>query len=257
MRYAILIAIMLLTFSPPSAASDGAIEINQLCAAAGCFEGDDPGFPIQITVDGSYILTSNLEIAESAIKAITISAGGELDLNGFIVKGPVTCVGPVEDPCQPNGAVEGINTGGSPVSVHSGTIQGFGAGIVTNGGRLWDLTIFGNGGPGIFAGSVTVRDSTVSSNEGIGIDAGVTATVNNVSLTANGGDAIRVFRGTVLNSTLTGNGGYGISSVPEFGPAGSVAYGFNVLDDNEDGAIQGASVLLGCNSINGSADCPP
>ncbi len=41
---------MLLAFATCSAlAADGALEINQDCAAVGCFSGDTAGFPVSIT----------------------------------------------------------------------------------------------------------------------------------------------------------------------------------------------------------------
>jgi hypothetical protein len=44
-------------------ASDGRIEINQAKAlAGGVTPGDTPGFPVSITVGGSYVLTSDLDV---------------------------------------------------------------------------------------------------------------------------------------------------------------------------------------------------
>lgn len=34
-------------------ASDGALEISQACATAGCFSGDTPGLPVTIRRSGS------------------------------------------------------------------------------------------------------------------------------------------------------------------------------------------------------------
>ena len=50
----------------PAGAGEGAIEINQLCVATGCFAGDAPGWPVQLTEPGSYVLTSNLDVPSSS-----------------------------------------------------------------------------------------------------------------------------------------------------------------------------------------------
>lgn len=74
-------------------AQDGALEINQACVADGCFAGDDPGFPVQITNPGNYRLTSNLDTNGVLVRAISIgfTDGVNLDLNGFTVSGAQTC----------------------------------------------------------------------------------------------------------------------------------------------------------------------
>ena len=73
-------------------ASDGRLEISQTCAATGCFPGDSAGFPVTISVSGSYVLTSDLVVANVASNGIQMQTQGvTLDLNGFTVRGPVTC----------------------------------------------------------------------------------------------------------------------------------------------------------------------
>ena len=48
-------ALLLLLLSALAAHADqGSLEINQLCVASGCFAGDSPGFPVEITQPGSY-----------------------------------------------------------------------------------------------------------------------------------------------------------------------------------------------------------
>jgi hypothetical protein len=50
----------LLLFAPTALALDGAFEVNQTCALAGCFPGDAPGFPVSLPDPGHYVLTSDL-----------------------------------------------------------------------------------------------------------------------------------------------------------------------------------------------------
>lgn len=43
--------VLMFAFAPAATAGEGVVEINAVCAAAGCFQGDAPGFPV--TLDGS------------------------------------------------------------------------------------------------------------------------------------------------------------------------------------------------------------
>src|SRR5262249_30978241 len=54
-----------------------------------------PGtFPIVITVPGSYRLKSNLTVPDANTSAIDVEANDvALDLNGYVISGPVTCTG--------------------------------------------------------------------------------------------------------------------------------------------------------------------
>jgi hypothetical protein len=65
-------------------AVDGVLEINQTCAAVGCFPGDGAGFPVTIGNEGSYVLTSDLESVSNAIELT--ASDTTIDLNGFTVK---------------------------------------------------------------------------------------------------------------------------------------------------------------------------
>ena len=72
-------------------AADGVFEVNQSCALVGCFPGDNPGFPVDIALPGSYRLTSNLDLRSinaSAIRVTSSFPGAEIDLNGFALLGP-------------------------------------------------------------------------------------------------------------------------------------------------------------------------
>jgi hypothetical protein len=62
-------------------------QINQAHALAGSITpGDTPGFPVTISVPGSYELTSNLEVPAASAQAIVITASHvTLNLNGFLI----------------------------------------------------------------------------------------------------------------------------------------------------------------------------
>jgi len=106
-------------------AGDGRLEINAACVAAGCFAGDTPGFPVQITSAGSYLLTSNLTVPDADTTAITLGAGASLDLGGFTIAGPTSCTG-TPAVCTGTGGGSGISSG-TQTSVRNGRITGMGS----------------------------------------------------------------------------------------------------------------------------------
>ena len=115
---------------------DGRLAIDKGCVPIGCFPGDGPGYPVEITVPGAYLVTSDLDVtgepAPEDVTAIVVSARGvDLDLGGFTLKGPVACNG---DPptCAPAPEAEdgvGVYAPASAVGVriHDGAIRGFGS----------------------------------------------------------------------------------------------------------------------------------
>jgi hypothetical protein len=100
--------------APPHAhAVDAVIEINQTCAAAGCFGGGAPGFPVTITEAGSYRLTSNLDVSSPPDPANTSAiqirvSGTTIDLNGFTIPGITACTSAV---CKSTGSGHGVDGG--------------------------------------------------------------------------------------------------------------------------------------------------
>ena len=87
MRLALLMALVL-ALPAVAFAGDGRIEINQACAQAGCFTGDNPGFPVTLNGGDSFVLTSNLTVTGATSAVTTGSSGKVLDLNGFEIAGP-------------------------------------------------------------------------------------------------------------------------------------------------------------------------
>jgi len=103
------VLVFLCLFSTQVFAQDGVLEINQLCVAAGCFEGDDPGFPVEIINAGSYRLTSNIIVTSAFTTAIEATGPQNLtiDLNGFGMFGITDCSGGVVT-CTNTGTGDGI-----------------------------------------------------------------------------------------------------------------------------------------------------
>ena len=99
----------------PIYAVDGVVLINQSAALAGnVTPGDTPGFPVTISVSGSYRLSSNLIVSDpnANTDGIDISADNvTIDLNGFSIFGPVVCSGTqTVTSCSPQGHGSGISS---------------------------------------------------------------------------------------------------------------------------------------------------
>ena len=190
-------------------ASDGVLEINQACAVqTGCFPGDTPGMPVQITSTGSYRLTSNLTPPNQNTTVISISAAGvNVDLNGFAIQGTNTTF-----PCSAPGSGIGVASSASGVALLNGNVRGMGsAGVdllnsfIT---RVERVIVEQNCGNGIAVGSGSlVTDSVARNNSGHGI-------VGNTSSRVSG-------------SVASSNSGYGI-----YGPGGSVSVDGCVANSN-------------------------
>lgn len=104
--------------------SDGVLEIHHVCASGGgCFPGDNPGYPVEVTASGSYRLTSNLTVPAGA-NGIVVANGVDIDLGGFELAGPVSCLLGCPAPGTGSG-VAGAIGGGSQCSVSNGKVRGF------------------------------------------------------------------------------------------------------------------------------------
>ncbi len=158
---------LLFAAAAPALASNGVIEINQAKAlAGGVTTGDGPGFPVTLFVSGSYILTSDLDLATPGAApnthAIVVNAGNvTIDLNGFSIFGNTQCGPPHPIICTNTGTGNGIEVpSGSTVRVHDGTIRNMGNHGVhqeSGTGSYESLLVTSCGGDGFH-----VQNSTVS-----------------------------------------------------------------------------------------------
>jgi parallel beta-helix repeat protein len=139
--------------------------------------------PTNITVSGSYYLTTNL--IGTASGGITISADGvTVDLNGFALVGGT----------GPGVLVSGIRTN---VAIRNGTINGW--------------TSFGVDASLAF--NCQYQDLRLSLNGGAGLFAGTNSTVINCSAQSNGGTGIATWNGcTISGCTAQGNGTAGFAT---------------------------------------------
>lgn len=136
------VVLSLVSIAPSATASDGVLEINQVCAVqTGCFPGDAAGFPVtpNTAAGRSYRLTGDLVVPDSNTNAIHVTspyAGSlSIDLGGFEITGPNECseVPPLFDlVCTQPGIGSAIRAENleapllSSVSIKNGTARGMG-----------------------------------------------------------------------------------------------------------------------------------
>lgn len=203
-----------------SHATDGVYEINQACAAVGCFDGDAAGFPVEITKPGSYRLTSNLDNSDGTKKNIEITTPLEdgtvtLDLNGFSVTGACKGTSTVAN-CESNvtGSAAAVTVGVSSAHIKNGSItHARGSGLV--GGfaqiKVSNVTFVRNAFNGIDGALsyLDVSDSVFTQNGQSGINGNSASnTVSHRSQFISNGAAGQV-KGSCNNNVFSGNNGSG------------------------------------------------
>ena len=233
---------LLLAVAGNASAVDGVVLIDQNRVFTGSVTpGDAPGFPVTISLRGSYRLSSNLTVPDANTDAIVVSASDvTIDLNGFSIVGPVVCSGgdfnqpPLS--CTGTGSGRGIN-GFSHLTVTNGTVRGMGgigvlAGencridkvhVISNGATgmstlngcvLTDNVAMRNGDNGIFNQRGTLIGNTAVANADAGITCTNTCQISKSSVSFNGGPGIASGGGSVIaNSSATFNGGSGIAAI--------------------------------------------
>lgn len=261
-RLSYLMCVFSLLWSSSIFAVDGILEINQACAInGGCFTGDNPGFPVTITQEGSYRLTSNLAVSHQNTSGISVTAANvTIDLNGFSVSGVTSCEGsPLI--CSPTGT--GLGVFGCLVScenltVRNGSITGMGShGVkLEKYGRAVDLNLSSNGGSGVaFINGAFVQNCLIRWNGDAGISGGTndplilgTNITGNIIL-GNAGYGIRLTGpAVVVGNTITYNESEGL-----FGS--QAGYSGNVISLNEGTVVPGADEM-GVNICDGNTTCP-
>lgn len=143
MRRLLPLLCLLLLPAAAAEAGDGRIEINQACALAGCFVGDNPGFPVTLNGGDSFVLTSNLDVDGTTSAITTGSSGRVLDLNGFEIAGPGLCSAAINGTTQLlisvscSGYTAGTSGVVGPDTVINGSIRGFDMGIGPSAGTAF------------------------------------------------------------------------------------------------------------------------
>ncbi|MEZ4332620.1 MAG: right-handed parallel beta-helix repeat-containing protein [Myxococcota bacterium] len=230
--------LLALAHPTPVQADPGRIEINQAAAlAGGVTPADAPGFPVTLDRAGSYVLTGDLDLSAVLSSGIEIVADDvSLDLAGFGIRGPVTCVRNASDVTCSQGALPfaGIHSSASGTRIRNGRIRGIrGSGVLVGASAtLEDLDVVENAADGIatgaFASVLRVRaercgddgfdlgsssrivESQAFANGSEGIEAGTNVYVRGVQLAANAALGLRGTDVIVLDSTISGNQASGV-----------------------------------------------
>ncbi|HUA20236.1 MAG TPA: right-handed parallel beta-helix repeat-containing protein [Bryobacteraceae bacterium] len=193
--------------------ADGTILINQSTSINGLPGCQHSGFPILICQPGSYRLSGNLTVSDPNTDAIrvVISSDVWIDLNGFVIRGPVQCTGATPS-CSPSNAT-GAGISGLSVSIANGMVTGMGFGIsVEQNGRVENMQVYENGSDGIDAGDAcTVANNNVYRNGGTGVLAQDGCTITGNTVYNNASDGIFANNSNVSGNTSTKNSSYGVN----------------------------------------------
>jgi hypothetical protein len=268
------LASALIALAPVLPAVDGVTLIDQKAAMAGkVTPSDTPGFPVVISLPGSYRLAGNLEVPDASTTAIQITADNvTLDLNGFTISGPNTCT-PNPLHCTYVGAAGiGVMAVGpanvvSPanVKVMNGVVRGMGShGIrmLGDGTLVRNVVSMSNGGPGIVVGAGSVIDSVanlnasgaaiiglivrgcIASNNVFGIFVRPGGVASGNVAAGNSVTGISVNYGTATDNSAYSNGSYGIDAVCPGVLSGNTAHANAAANIRTNGACVMANNTL-------------
>lgn len=219
----IALAALLCTLSGPAAAQGEILLTHQKALAGNVTPGDPPGYPIVLTLPGSYKFSGNVHPSANTIGIQIGSPNVTIDLNGFQLHGSTT-------------ALYGIAGAAAGVTIRNGTVTGFDYDGIYGTGVYWiieNMRVVGNGEDGIeVAASSQILRSTVAANGDGGIVCGVGCHVEGNVVQENGGYGVSINRGTVLGNTIVGNDSYGIISTTGAG------FGNNTVALNNENMTQ-------------------
>jgi hypothetical protein len=233
-RHCLLAAVLFSTsvLAPSATASDGQVLINDKKALAGnVTPGDTPGYPVTLSVQGSYKLSGNLSAPPGVNGIDAVAVEITIDLNGFRIEGS-------------NEGDIGILGTQRNLRVRNGTIQRFKRGIQGGGSAiLEDLRISENRKAGIDIrdGYARVTRSTIIlTSDGNGINCFINAVchIESSLIALNGNTGVAIAGGMLRGNTVMNNKNYGV--VPAF--SNTVGLGGNTIAGNLGGQIGGGYI---------------
>jgi hypothetical protein len=221
----------------PAAAVDGVVLITQAKAMAGnVTPGDAPGFPVTLSVPGSYRLASDLTPGPGLDGIVTTAPDIAIDLNGFRISG-----GPAGGTDNALIGIRGLN---DRLTVRNGAVGAFrtaGIYFVQRGYLTVENMRIINNGDGIdnFRGSITrIRKSTIATSQRAGVACGAFCHVAGSVVSGNGRFGISLMSGTVLGNTINSNTDVGLGTYDGQGGYGRAGFGNNTLLNNNNGGPQ-------------------
>ena len=223
---------------------DGIVLINQAAAeAGGVTPGDAPGFPVTISLPGSYRLAGNLSISDPNLTAIQIITDNvSLDLNGHTIRGPA-------DSCLERLRPIWCSQDTSGVGVLAGSDQELQAGVSVFNGIIRSM-----GRYGVRLGQwARVDRLMVTGNRYTGVFVATGSLVSNSQILKNGEHGIVCDAGCVLlGNTVFDNKAIGIGGA-------RIVWGHNYVADNQRQVrVRNGLVSSGGNACRGNhpLDCP-
>ena len=202
----------------PALAVDGVVLIDHASALAGnVTPGDTPGYPVTLSLPGSYRLSGNLA-PEGRVNGIDVTAPEvTIDFNGFRLHGFRASLG--------------IYATQRNLTVRNGTIRGFNEhGIFAQGeGAIVEDMRISTNSIGVFINSIFARivNNTITNNRAFGIRCGDSCHIEG-NYVAGNQNGIQLSSGTILGNTIQANVNYGINDF-DFGGTG---YGNNTIVEN-------------------------
>ncbi len=196
-RIAIAALALLAIAAGSSAQAQATIDQNR-ALAGGVTPGDAPGFPITLSVPGSYKLTGNLVVPANLSGVVITATGVTLDLNGFSISGPGTCTRDTNTAVVTcvglNAATKGVTFNSDGNTLRNGIVRGFNDGVSLSGAdQIENMLVEQNTSTGVIVTS----------------SRGAHALVRSVRSQLNGGDGFNLSDSMVQGSTAGSNGRHG------------------------------------------------
>ena len=247
---ALLAALTLQPATPAFAA--GEILLTHAKALAGnVTPGDAPGYPITLSLPGTYQFSGNVHPTANTIGISIGSDDVTIDLNGFRLHGSTT-------------ALFGIAGAAKSVTIKNGTITGFKFDGIFGTGKYWivdnvrsiengrdgivvgqyaviaSTVVVDNAGSGMFVGpNAVIKSSIVVENTGYGINVGFSSVIEGNTVSDNGITGIQTVASTVIGNTINENTSYGLAGGGYTGYSGNTLVGNNIAG----GGVEAASVM--------------
>jgi hypothetical protein len=241
------VALVLLSVRP-AAAVDGVRELSQATVSV---------WPIVISAPGSYVLTTDLTVANFLTSAIRVDVDRvTIDLNGRTISGPYSCTGTgaaltCSQPTHTQGwGIDATNR--ALVTVRNGRIRGFAAGGINGGDdlRVEGVTVLSNQGYGIRSSTqpdaATVTGCAVVRNGAYGLYLGEHSLVESSRVIGNFQYGIFTLgAGLVRGNTINRNGSAPVTNICCAAVVGYAENMFGYNGGNPSGIDLGQNACLG------------
>jgi hypothetical protein len=192
-EFAVGVATLAFLSAQDARADEGVIEINQARAlAGGVTPGDLAGFPVSLSLSGSYRLTGNLTPPGGRAGIAVDVNRVEIDLNGFAIVGTSVCPGTPPGSCTMVHGADGVTSSAEGTRLRNGALTALDFGALLGSGAV-------------------VEDVEARGNAQFGVQVGTFGSISRVLASGNRGGGISMLAdGLVVESGSFQNSGYGI-----------------------------------------------